>query len=503
MKANQLKGGVLLSYLQMGLGMVISMIYTPIMLRLLGQSEYGIYNISASVISYLSLFNMGFGSSYARYYFKYKKENDEKKIASLNGLFISVFTVLGILVLAAGSVLAFNCKLIFDEGLTASELELTKILMLIMTFNMALSFPASVFVSFITVNEKFIFQKLVNMIKTVFSPFVTIVVLLLGFRSIGMTLVVTLFALVTDAINFVFCIKKLKMRFSFRHIEFRLLGEIAVFSVYIALVLVVDEVNWHFGKFILGRFRGSVATAVYSVATTLCTYYRNISTAITNVFTPRIHRIINSDNPSRRITELFTRVGRVQFFLLTLISSGFMFFGRRFIKLWAGAGYEDAYVMAAMFLFAVTIPLIQGLGIEIQRAMNMHRFRAIAYFVMAIINVAISIPLCNWLGGVGCALGTALSLVLANGVVMNIYYYKKMKIDVMYFWKEILRSLKGMIAPFLLGILITGYTQRCPIAVYLALIAAYAAVYCLGVYRFSMNSYEKGLVTSFAKKIRK
>lgn len=52
-KINQLKAGAALSNISMGLGYIISIIYTPIMLRLLGQSEYGLYNLVASVVAYL------------------------------------------------------------------------------------------------------------------------------------------------------------------------------------------------------------------------------------------------------------------------------------------------------------------------------------------------------------------------------------------------------------------------------------------------------------------
>ena len=52
MKINQLKAGAILSYIQMGLNVIIGIIYTPIMIRLLGQSEYGVY----SAISKSSLF---------------------------------------------------------------------------------------------------------------------------------------------------------------------------------------------------------------------------------------------------------------------------------------------------------------------------------------------------------------------------------------------------------------------------------------------------------------
>lgn len=91
MKLNQLKTGAALSYISMGLGYIISIIYTPIMLRLLGQSEYGLYNLVASVVSYLGLLNFGFGSAYLRYYSRYKVNNDQKNIAKLNGIYLAPY----------------------------------------------------------------------------------------------------------------------------------------------------------------------------------------------------------------------------------------------------------------------------------------------------------------------------------------------------------------------------------------------------------------------------
>ena len=72
MKVNQLKLGSALSYMQMGLNILIGLIYTPIMLRMLGKGEYGLYQTVASTISMLSVLNLGFNSSYIRYYSKYK-----------------------------------------------------------------------------------------------------------------------------------------------------------------------------------------------------------------------------------------------------------------------------------------------------------------------------------------------------------------------------------------------------------------------------------------------
>ena len=88
MQSNQLKLGSLLSYAQMLLSIIIGLVYTPVMLRLLGQSEYGLYNTVASTIAMLSVLSLGFNSSYIRYYSQYKLRNEQDKIAKLNGLFM-------------------------------------------------------------------------------------------------------------------------------------------------------------------------------------------------------------------------------------------------------------------------------------------------------------------------------------------------------------------------------------------------------------------------------
>ena len=60
---NQRKLGSIISYVQMALGVIVSLIYTPYMIKILGQSEYGLYNTVASTISMMSDLSLGFNSS--------------------------------------------------------------------------------------------------------------------------------------------------------------------------------------------------------------------------------------------------------------------------------------------------------------------------------------------------------------------------------------------------------------------------------------------------------
>ena len=90
-RVNQRRAGGVLSYLSLAVNSLSGFIYTPVMLRLLGQSGYGLYQLVSSVVSYLGLLNFGFSGAYIRFYSKYKVKNEENEIARLNGMFMTVF----------------------------------------------------------------------------------------------------------------------------------------------------------------------------------------------------------------------------------------------------------------------------------------------------------------------------------------------------------------------------------------------------------------------------
>lgn len=500
-KMNQLKAGVVLTYAQTILNAVISIAYTPIMLRLLGQSEYGVYTMSSSMIAYLGLLNFGLNSSYVRFYTRYRNKEDAKGLSQLNGMFLTVYSVIALIALLAGTLLSSNIHLFYGQSLTAEELELTKVLLLILTFNLSMTFISTVFSSYVTANEQFVFQKLLNMGKTVLSPLATIPILMLGYRSIGMTVVTTLICLMVDAANILFCLKKLNMKFTLKGADFRLMKEVAAYSLLIAVNSLVDQINWQVDKVILGHYHGSAETAVYGVAAQLNSLYMAVSAAVSTVFTPRVHKLVYADNCNEAYNRLFVKIGRIQMLILGLVGSGFVLFGRPFIKLWAGEGYESAYVIALLLLLPGTVPLVQNIGIEMQRARNMHSFRSVMYFLMALVNVVLSLYLGNRYGGAGCALGTAISLVLANGLAMNWFYAKRMQLQIGHFWRQIGRILVCVLASFGIGCVLVSFVNLDRIAVFGCSILAYSAVYAVVCWFFAMNREEKGMIIALRRKV--
>lgn len=507
MPKNQLKAGSILSYLQMALSVIIQLVYTPVMIRLLGKHEYGLYQTVASTISMLSILSLGFNSGYIKYYAIYKKKDDRTAISKLNGLFLIIFAIIGFVGMLCGLFLSFHLDLVFDKGLTQAEYAKARILMLLLTANLTVSFPMSVFQNIISAHERFIFLKLLGMVKTVFSPLITLPLLLMGYRSIAMVAVTVSVTLFVDVMYLVYVLFKMKEKFIFNDFEKGIFKSLFAYTAFIALNTVIDQINWNIDKLLLGRFKGTAEVAVYSVGYTLYVCYMMFSTSVSGVFTPRIHKIVNATKENiaeqkAQLTDLFIRVGRLQFIILSLIASGIVFFGKFFIvKIWAGYGYDNSYFVALLLVIPASIALIQNLGIEIQRAENKHQFRSIVYTIMALINLGLSIVLCQKFGAVGSAIGTAISLVLANGFVMNIYYNRKCNIDIPLFWRNILRQSVGLIIPICAGIAMVTLIEINSIGMFGICVLSYTAVYSISMWLFGMNDYEKDLVRKPLKKI--
>lgn len=500
MKIDQLKAGVLLTYAGMGISNLISLVYTPLMLNILGQNEYGLYQMVFSVVSYLGLLSFGFHNAYLRFYSRCRNGGDRRELARLNGMFLLVFLGMSAAALAGGAVLIKNTDVLFSGKTEEAELALAGNLMKLMVFNMMLTFPGSLFESYVSAHEQYAFQKLLNIAQSVLNPLLTLPLLLMGYRSAALVTVQTLLTAAKLGTNVWFCRKKLGMEFAFSGMQPALLREIGGFSFYIFLNMIVDQINWNVDKFIIGKIRGTAAVAVYSVGAQLNQYFVNFSTAVSSVFLPRVNRMAAEGRGERALTELLAAVGRIQFLILVWILGGFGILGKYFILVWAGEEYLPAYTVTLLLIVPVTIPLIQNLGIEIQRAMNRHKFRSFLYLAMAAGNLAVSVGLTRRFGAAGAAAGTCAGLLVGNGLIMNLYNHRKVGLDMKYFWRQILPLAPGAAAAFALG-MGAGSVIRIDSPEKFALTGViYTVMYAGFQWKLGMNGKEKALVKDFLKK---
>lgn len=501
-KVNQLRAGALLSYVSLAINNIISILYTPFMIRLLGQSEYGLYNLANSVIGYLGILDFGLGNAIIRYGAKYRAVEDKDGESNLYGLFSIVYIFIACIVILAGIILSFNVYNIFSNSLSTLELKKMRILIVLMAGNLAISLPGGIFAAIITVYERFIFPKILGIVRSIINPFIMLPLLLIGYKSIAMAVVTTIINILWIFINMYYCFRILNIKFTVKKIDFSIFGEVTKYSFYIFLNMIVDKVYWSTDQFILGAIKGTSVVAVYSIGSTINQYYMNFSNAISGVFLPKVTKMVTKNASDKSISDLFIKVGRVQYLVMSFILGGFILVGSEFIKLWAGEGYSESFLIALIVMIPLTIPLIQNLGITILQAKNDQKFRSILYIIIAIANITFSIPLATWIGGIGAALATSVAMVVGNIIIINIYYYKKIKIDIPLFWKNIIK----MSIPFFIAVASVFILNKIFIISGLLYIIINAGLYSLIfitlMWRFAMNEYEKLLVKSILEKVK-
>lgn len=494
MKVNQLRAGVLMTYINIGLGSLIPFVYTPIMLRLLGQSEYGLYSLANSVVGYLSLLSFGLGSTIVRYVAKYRAEGNKEQEEKVIGLFIAMYSVLAMLVLIGGWIISCNVAPIFHRGLTETEIGKIAVLVRIMAFNTAISFPISVFGSIVMAHEKYIYRQAVNILSTVAAPCCNLIALYLGFGSIGLSIVTTIIQFMMLPLNAVYCFRVLKIRPRFHGLPVQLIRELIQFSAFVFLGSVVDMLFWATDKVILGMLASTAVVAVYNIGSSFNAMMTNISTAFSGVLTPKVTVMITKDAAPEQLTELFIRVGRLQYLIIALALSGFIVFGKPFITLWAGPDYGDAYYIALVTLIPLAVPLIQNTGLSIVVAQNKHQFRSVVYLVIAILNVVSTYIAVPYWGGLGAAVCSGISYVIGQGIIMNIYYYKVTKLNIPLFWKNIGKMSVIPVLMIFAGMWVNSVLDLDSWGAMVLGVLIYTGIYSVGMYFLVMNDYEKDVV---------
>lgn len=499
---SQLKKGALLSYISIFITIIVSLTYIPIIIRLLGQAEYGLYSLIGSIAAYLSIMDLGLGNAVVRYNARNRAIGDKKAEARLNGIFLSFYSILAIFTIIIGLMLYNMIEDIFGNSLSILEIEKAKLMIIILVLNFAFSFPLAIFSSIMQAYERFVVLKVVVIIRTLLTPLIILPLLLMGYASVTMVLITSIVNIACLLFNVYYCFKHLQIKLSFGKIDYSLLKEIMIYSMFIFLGIVVDQINWNTGQLILGVFSGTAAVAVFAIAIQFIRLYLLFSTSISGLLLPRISIMVANNASPKELTNIMIKFGRIQYIIMGLLLSGFILFGKQFISLWAGPEYVDSYYMILIIMIPITIPLIQNTGLSILQAKNLMGFRSMVLIVIGLLNVIISIPLALRYEGIGVAMGTGISYVIGNIVIMNIYYHKKINIDIPLFWNNIIFMSVPMLFSLSIGYGLNYILTSENIINLFVKICIFSLVYLLLMWFFGLNEYEKKLLSSYRRRIK-
>ncbi len=488
---SQRKAGAILGYANIIVKNLVNLVYTPMLLSFVGQADYGVFQTSNSFVFSLSLLTFGFSDAYIRFYTQKRANGTEKDINVLNGMYLLLYIFVCVVALGLGLLFAANVGTFFASSFTQDQVGLAGQLMCIMAFSVACTLFSTVFDAYILAHEQFRFQQTRQMFTSLATPVFAFVLLNLGMGAVGVALAQLAVNVTLLLLNARFAIMKLRMRFDIHRFDGALFKAIAAFSAWIFANQICDLVNNSVPNMLLGALTSAVVVSVFAVSIQVRNVFVSLSTVMSNVFVPKINRMVAESDDNAELTSLMTRVGRYQMFLFCWVYCGFVILGRFFVAKWAGEGFMDAYYLICAMALPLGVPLCQNTGIEIQRAKNKHKARSAVYLCMAALNVLFTWFASPYLGYWAPAIAYIASISLGNGVFMNWYYHARIGLDMAFYWKRNLPVVIGSAAVTVVCMLGTSLLPVSSWFGFFAWGAVYTLLFAVVMWRFVLDPLER------------
>lgn len=427
--SRELYWGVTLSYLTTFVSLGVSLLLTPIIIRKLGQSDYGLYEAIGSFVNYLAVLDLGFGAVVTRYTAKYENEGDYDARDKFLYTCRNIYLVLCGIVLLLGFVLYFFIDEAFGSSFTSEELSRAHLLFIIVLLTTAISIYSQVYKGLLNGVQLFIWPRVIQLIKAVFSKVVSIAVLYMGANSVGFTAVMLAF----EIIACVLLMQKAHSVVHFRRNRMprKQLIELFTFTSYLFILAIVSQIYWQIDKLVLGMFMGTISVAIYSAALNLENIMRNVSSSIRDVLIPKASRITKEQIGTTSLTtDFMIKSGRIILMVYGLMVVGLTIVGEKFFYLWLGKEYLPAVPILLILGYATLLPTVLLPGEELCKTFNKHGTLTLIYLFVSVINIVLTVILVKSVGIYGAAYSTCIGLLVGNVIISLIYYHKVLHVEI-------------------------------------------------------------------------
>ncbi|MDB9093936.1 lipopolysaccharide biosynthesis protein, partial [Parabacteroides distasonis] len=221
-----------------------------------------------------------------------------------------------------------------------------------------------------------------------------------------------------------------------------------------------------------------------------------------SVLLPKVTVLAAKEGSHKDISDLFVRVSRLQYFVMSFILVGFIIFGKEFIIIWGGEDYVQTYYVSLIILIPFSFDLISNVGVVILQAENKLKYRSIPLIVGSLIGLVLTFPFTHYFGVYGCAWAISISILISNVLASNIVFYKIAGIDVIQYWKEVMRMSWFPVLMIVAFMLVKGNLPIHSILSLLCYILIFSLFYIPLNVMLNMNGWEKMMIYSLMLKVK-
>ena len=496
---NQIKKGAIISYIAIIFNIIAGLLYTPWMVKQIGQSDYGLYVLVTSFLAYFVI-DFGLGQTIATFLAKYRAEKQEHKVNQLLGTTTKLYLGINLVVLIVLVIVYFLIETIFRE-LSPSEIDKFKIIYCIAGLFSLISFPFTPLNGVLIAYERFILLKLCDIINKVVLIVLMIVALLLGYKLYALVAINAIVGILIILIKLYYINKTTNIKVDYLFKSKALTKQLFGFSIWVTIIGIAQRLMFNIAPTLLAIYSGTAAIAIFSIGNIIEGYVWTFANALNGLFLPKVSSLNITSNNRDEITKLMVRVGRIQLSMVGVLFVCLITIGQEFVILWMGAEFAESYYIIVLLILPGFVTLTQEIALTLMYVENEIKFKAIIYLSSSILSIIISLFLIPKYGALGAAIGIFTSLIIFQVIGMNIVYYKVMKLDIFYFFKEcILKMALPVLLALGLGFLINFYIPASSFLVFFPKALLIGSLYFALMWLLGLNAEEKALISNLVKK---
>jgi len=401
---------------------IVAFFLTPFIVHSLGSTIYGIWSLLNSLVGHLGLIDLGIRGSVGRYINHYLARDDKDRVNEVITTSMLILTVVSLLIGGVAHIIAHNFDRIFPK--TPVELLDSIVLVLpLMAINLWVTILTTVFRGVIVALDRFDVNNAINIAVLILRTISVIFVLRLGYGFIGLAFVVlgANFIGAIMVITVAFVLYK-PLRISARHASLERLAEMWKFGIITFVTRSANQIIYQIDSSVVMIFFGPQMVTVYSIAGMLLQNGQRLVEQIGGVLYPSIMKS-GSLKDLEGLRSLFIRQARLAFYFGTAVFLGFVVFGRQFIDLWMGPGYESAAIILAILSISELMSLFTSGGGTVLFSLDKLRFNLFSSILEAIANLILTLLFVKFWGMdvSGVALGTLVSMIAIRGIIHPVY----------------------------------------------------------------------------------
>ncbi|HOD03114.1 MAG TPA: oligosaccharide flippase family protein, partial [Clostridiales bacterium] len=309
----QVKYGALLSYFLIIVNTVYGLIMTPYIVSSLGEGQYGVYKIVASISASVAVLDLGLGSTCLRYVAKYNAGKEKAKTENFIAMSLVQCGFISAVIIIVCAVIYFLIPRMYANTMTAQDIALAKQLFIGLVINMGLHIFENIFQGVISGHNKFTISNSLKLGRVVIRIILLYIVLAIYPSAkllVGVDIFMTVLLLVCEL---VYIKMALGLKIRLRKWDNRVFRESLKYSVLMFIQAIVTQVNTNIPNVIIGAFVSTVAVTIYSYGIQLFSMFEQLAMSVSSVMLPTVMNQIHKKASNEELENTVVRVGRIQF----------------------------------------------------------------------------------------------------------------------------------------------------------------------------------------------